>query len=266
MHGVVNVIDHGPGRDVIWTPDMRQLGRRYSPDPNDLAWAVTEPLMRAVAVVTKPRKLPWKLGPLLDQGSSSECTIFTGVQLIQSAPWVHLLNWARSQFTDAYRGAQRKDEWPGEEPTYYGTSFRAALKELQECGLVTSYHLVRTEDQAKEWLARDGMLGFGSDWLSGLDRPDRHGYVEPTGSVRGGHEYVKRWYYGPRHYKYPDTYEFVNSWGRWGWNGRGIFRMKADAVRYLWHDLNGDLYAMVENFRRSGRRLLARENIKELVS
>lgn len=42
------------------------------------------------------------------------------------------------------------------------------------------------------------------------------------------------------HRKYPDTYEYVNSWGAWGFENRGIFRMKADVRRYLVQQLNGD--------------------------
>jgi hypothetical protein len=89
------------------------------------------------------------------------------------------------------------------------------------------------------------MLLQGTDWLSGFDTPDKHGYVEPTGYVRGGHEYVRRWYYGPRHYKYPDTFEYIQSWGE-GFGDHGLFRMKADVSKYIVFQCGGDLISAVE--------------------
>jgi hypothetical protein len=220
----------------------RGLGRIYAPDPRDRRFALTEDRMKAIPVALEPgvkrRKLPWRHGPILDQDNTNECTVYCAVQQIQSAPRVHQLLWRADQFTAVYRRALQIDEFPGEADE--GTSERAVQKVLQEMGLIDSYLWVPDEDTAKEYLMTRGMLDQGTDWFTGMDSPDKHGYVEPTGTVRGGHEYVKRWYYPPTHYKYPDTYEYINSWGE-GFGERGIFRMKADADRYVLWQLNGDL-------------------------
>lgn len=222
-------------------PTPRGLGRLYAPDSRDRRFTLTPDRLKAIPkalAATVRRKLPWRHGPILDQGNTNHCTVYAAIQQIQSAPRVHLLNWQPSDFESAYRSALLVDEFPGEADE--GTSERAVQKVLQQLGLIDSYLWVPDEDTAKEYLLTRGMLTQGSDWFTGMDSPDKHGYVEPTGSVRGGHEYVKRWYYPSTHRTYPDTYEYINSWGE-SFAHRGIFRMKADGDRYLLWQLNGDL-------------------------
>ena len=221
--------------------DQQRLGRRHAPDPRD--HVVTPGKLRALirAAGDPPtRKLPWQIGPILNQGSTSECTVYAAAQQYQSAPKKHMmlegafLRSARppvgESFTHIYNTAKDRDEWPGN--NYDGTSERAVQMYLIELGYTKEFLFVYDEDMAREYLRTVGQLMDGTYWFSGMDRPNRHGYVEPTGFTRGGHEYVCRWYHGPKHYKYPDSYEYVNSWGRsWGVNGR--FFMKADARRIL---------------------------------
>ena len=241
--------------EAFTIPNMdrpRGLGRNRAPDPRDRNWEVTPDVLRRAqrAIEAKKRKLPWRIGPTLDQGRSSECTVFTAAHFLQAAPWRTVLNWARQTFTKYYRMAQGRDEWPGSEPQYYGTSFRAVMKVLQEVGHIENYWWIWNVDAAIEHLLTLGGLGFGSDWFTGMDKPSAKGaYVEPTGNWGGGHEYFTRWYYPPKHYKYPDTFEFVNSWGT-GYGDRGLFRMKRDSFLYLLEN-GGDLCAPME------RRLVA---------
>lgn len=226
------------------------LGRVYAPDPRDRRFALTADRLREIPRAIEPglrrRVLPWKRGPVLDQGQTSECTVFAAAAFLQCAPTLHRkgLTWARQQFTDYYNEARRRDEWEGE--AYEGTSFRAVMKVLVEAGLISEYLWPENEDVVREYLYTRGTLGFGKDWFYSMFFPGAKGaYVEPEGFAVGGHETVVRWYYHSKHYKYPDTYELINSWGE-GWGDKGLFRMKADVFRYLWLQLNGDLCSPIE--------------------
>ncbi len=114
---------------------------------------------------------------------------------------------------------------------------------------MSEYKWVAEEAIAQEYLRTRGTLLFGTDWFPSMFTPDAKGYVEPTGSAGPmGHEIVLRWHYPKTHRHFPDTYEFVNSWGE-SWGDKGLFRMKADAFRYLWLPLNGDLVSPLETAR-----------------
>lgn len=230
-------------------PERHSLGRIYAPDPRDRRFTLDATRLKAIPKALEPgvkrRTLPWKRGPVLDQGQSSECTVFAAAGFLQCAPRLHAkgLGWNRLQFTDFYHAAQRIDEWPGE--GYDGTSERAVQKILQDAGFISEYLWIADEDIAREYLLTRGPLLLGSDWFDSMFTPSAKGaYVEPAGSLAGGHETVVRWYYGPSHRKYPDTYELINSWGQWG--DAGLFRLKADAFRYLFLQLNGDLVSPQE--------------------
>jgi len=224
---------------------QRSLGRRYAPDPRDRGYLLTPDRLRSIPRTLEPgvrrRTLPWKRGPVLDQGSTSECTVFAAAAFLQCAPQLHRtgLGWERNHYTGTYRAAQRIDEWPGED--YNGTSERAVMKILQGDGIISEYLWCADEDIAKEYLLTRGTLCLGSDWFASMFKPSAKGaYVEPEGQLVGGHETCVRWYHGPKHRKYPDSYELINSWGE-DYGDRGLFRMKADTFRYLTFQLGGDL-------------------------
>lgn len=190
--------------------------------------------------------MPWHIGMILDQGSSSQCTVYAAAAQLMAAPTVHKkgLGWGPAMFTEVYDAARGIDEF-SDTPPGDGTSERAVQKILQDRKLVSEYLWVTDEETAKEYLLTRGTLCFGSDWFTGMEEPNELGYVEPNGANRGGHEYLLRWYYHSKHYKYPDTYEFVNSWGP-NWGDHGLFRMSADTFRYLFLHLNGDLVSPQE--------------------
>lgn len=223
----------------------RGLGRRYAPDTRDRPFTLDADRLRAIPRATEPgalrRKLPWHRGPVLDQGDSSECTVFAAASFLQCAPRQHAkgLGWSRFTFTEYYRQAQRTDEWPGED--YDGTSERAVQKVLQDAGYISEYLWLADEDIAREYLLTRGPLLFGTDWFDGMFTPSAKGnYIEPTGSLAGGHEVCLHWYYPKTHYKYPDSYQIINSWGE-SWGDRGLCRIKAADFRYLFIQCAGDL-------------------------
>lgn len=231
-------------------PDQRQLGRLYHPDPRDRKYALTPERLNAIPRQLEPgarqRTLPWKRGPVLDQGSTSECTVFSAAGFLQCAPQLHAkgLGWTRQQFTDFYKAAQRQDEWAGED--YDGTSERAVQKILRDAGYISEFLWVDASagdamDIAEEYVLTRGPLLLGTDWFTGMDTPSEKGaYIAPTGAFRGGHEICVRWKYNARHYKYPSTWELIQSWGE-GVGEQGLIRLKDEDLRYLFLTLNGDL-------------------------
>ncbi len=220
------------------------LGRVYKADPRDRKYLLTEARMRAIPPApVSARRNPWKVGPILDQQRTSECVEFCFGQSLQTAPICHTLNWPQSKFDNYYQRAQAYDGITGVDA---GSTARGCLMAAKEDGLVSEFLWVTDEDTAKEYLRTRGTLMLGTDWMQSMFTPDKHGYVDPgTGPAVGGHEYMERWYYAPNHKVYPDTYEYVNSWGPSFGKG-GHFFMKADVRRYLWLQLNGDLVLPVE--------------------
>lgn len=245
---------HEPVRIVLedGSTKLVSTGRLYRADPRDRLHELDEVRLRGIRRVQLPaRARPWGIGPILDQGSTSECTIYSFAQFLQSAPWIHTLLWQAAAFTARYQKAQTHDGISG---PHDGSTERAVLTDAKADGLITEYLHVTEEAIAQEYLKTRGTLLFGTDWFESMFTPDKHGYVEPQhGPTDMGHEYLMRWYYGPRHKLYPDSYEFVNSWSD-GYGDKGKFRMKADAVRYLWLQLNGDLMSPIEAARSATRR------------
>lgn len=224
------------------------LGRIYAPDTRDRAYELTAERLRSIKPEqSKVRARPWDIGPILDQGATSQCTVYSFAQFLQSSPIKHTLAWASSVFTELYEAAQRIDGIRG---PHDGSTERAVQTVAKDRGLVSEYLWATDEDIAREYLKTRGTLLFGSDWFSGMFSADEHGYVEPTGAPAGGHEYLLRWYYGPTHRTHPDTYEFVNSWGA-EWGKAGHFYMKADTFKYLFTTLNGDLVSPIEVARKT---------------
>ena len=79
-------------------------------------------------------------------------------------------------------------------------------------------------------------LIVGSQWTYSMFSPDYRGFVEATGDLVGGHEYLMLGYDAPGRY-----FTFLNSWSeKWGLKGR--FKVKADDYVKL---LDGEPTAVV---------------------
>lgn len=219
------------------------LGRQYRPDTRD--FMLTESHFRTLVKreELKTHKEPWHIEPNLDQGDTSECVIHCLMHSRQNAPFMCLLDWQRSERTRLYQRAQSID---GDPNPHDGTTGRAGAQTFVEAKLAKEYLFIDSEEMAQEYLRTRGGLCAGTNWTSGMFTPDRFGYIEPTGEIEGGHEYWMRWYYPPSHKKWPDTYEYQQSWRDWGLHN-GIFRMKGDAMRTLHYHQDGDLMLLVDN-------------------
>jgi hypothetical protein len=93
--------------------------------------------------------------------------------------------------------AQRMDEWPGEEPAYFGTSGRAICRAAREMGMISSWWNAFTVDEVLDLLLADdtdwrhfGPVIIGTNWYSSMYelQDDKTLIVSPTARVDGGHE------------------------------------------------------------------------------
>lgn len=183
--------------------------------------------------ITKPVPTSkyWYPGMLtLDQGNVGACVGYTGANWMQNSPTrttVDNLTGLR-----LYHECKKIDGIP----TVEGTYARALLSVLKDQGRVKRYLWAQQPGDLKSWILSVGPVLVGTTWRQGMFNPDANGFVRPTGSVVGGHEYLVRGYSNPR-----DAYRCRNSWGRgWGigggnqWAGNGgEFWIKRDDLELL---------------------------------
>lgn len=130
--------------------------------------------------------------PVLDQGAEGACTGFgtTHELLFNPVPVPGLdATFARQKI---YWVAQENDPWPGgaypgATPQYEGTAVLYAVRAAAELGYYTEYRWGTSEQEMALGVGHLGPAIIGIDWYEGMFRPDRNGYVKPTGAKAGGH-------------------------------------------------------------------------------
>jgi hypothetical protein len=169
---------------------------------------------RATTIQTgKPlRSHSWKRHLWLDQGQEGSCTGFGAAHTLgEGQYWRQLDNTAARSF---YKGAQRYDEWPGE--NYEGSSVLGVMEYLHhETDYLREYWWATNLDEILHAICYYGPVEMGSWWRSGMMNTHDDGYIRNTGGVVGGHAYclgqvdlVHR------------RVRVDQSWGRdWGWDG-----------------------------------------------
>lgn len=171
-------------------------------DPRDEQFPLSIPLAKA-----PPSNLivsHWEHGPILDQGSTSSCVGHAAQQILTSTPFRQK---GESPFK-FYKWAQDHDEFP---PGTQGTSIRAGCEALKHFGYIKAYYWAKDVTQMAEYVQKIGPLFVGTDWLTGMDKPDHLGLVQVRGNSTGGHAWVinhvdlQKGIFGG-----------VNSWGPWG--------------------------------------------------
>lgn len=182
------------------TEPQPDLGRVRMPNPGSFRYPMGEALPRRAMTAAAWKAKRWQLGAgltWLDQSaanrpdrSDSTCVKYMVTHIMMLTPIVRrdalVLN------TGAYEWMQQNDFWPGEEPTYYGTSVDAAMQWGKKIGVIGEYRWPRNMDEALGRLcipAKEGggPLGIGIDWYSSFDTPDENGVVKLGGYLRGGH-------------------------------------------------------------------------------
>lgn len=207
-----------------------------------------------------------------NQGRTSSCVEHGITHAIYGMPQPRHVLVAWEHF-ELYHRAQQIDEWPGEEPSYYGTSVRAGLAAAAETRIVTdpdptmpgqviqrpvngvieSYHRVEDFEDLKDLMCSDDYhLGcsivIGTDWGGdGMYQVDKQGFLDATHPDDGGHCW---WLY---FMNLRDNWCMgMNSWGTTpeesGMLLGGNFKLRIegdDGLRHLW-DRGADGWVIVQ--------------------
>lgn len=203
-------------------PDLpHQLGRHVNHDPHNANFhALTRPPARRHPSYAGR---VWPSREVFDQGDSPRCTTEAAIGLLRTGPFS--IDFTEKADYDqpaerqaAYLAWQRYDPWyPA---PHDGSTSDAPFRGLRDAGVIPGWHWLFGEPQAREWVTWYSPLVVGTKWKMGMFYPDAKGYLNVTGDVVGGHEYLIVQYSKAR-----DAYRIVNSWGRgWGQNGRAWIR------------------------------------------
>lgn len=184
------------------------------------------------AVPQKGTLLPitktWRRGEPYDQGSLPQCVAYAGKGVLNTAPNSGLAPYAvRTKYSTQqfYDGAQRRDEWPGE--NYDGTSALGLGKYLTEVGIIKSYTWCFGLNDVLLALSYQGPVAIGVNWYTGMFTPNTSGVLNITGAVEGGHEVeLIGIHTGLR------CVIGMNSWGM-GWGDRGRFYLRYEDLDRL---------------------------------
>lgn len=198
-------------------PGNYPMGRLLSPDARDHQYRASSMQPRALGEPVRRRKqryfLPPAKGNWRDQGTEQSCTEHALTNKLCGWPMPRPLREIPWQHHALYRRAQQIDEWPGEEPRYYGTSARAVCRAAREFGLITEWWNAFTVDEVLDLLLADnadwntcGPVMIGVNWYEGM-MSTVDGYVVPGGRIVGGHEVL---FLGAN--LNTETFYGINSW------------------------------------------------------
>lgn len=206
---------------------MPGLGRRWTPDWNDLKFLVRYILPRTSTIDVRYWDDDYWWG---NQGETSECVGYSLAHWLEDAPVVHDREEPPVvQPHYIYTNAQFEDEFPGED--YDGTSVRAGAKILQRLGFIKEYRWAMTAQEIAVAVLEVGPVVFGSLWTEDMFEPDYEYVVRPTGSVVGGHAYLLNGYDARTGF-----FRIKNSWGKeWGKDGHAYIHIN-DVERLLAED------------------------------
>lgn len=196
-----------------------KLGRLHSVDVNDQRYLLRSLNPQAATAAANVPYKYWRHTSILDQGDSSACTGASARQWLNMGP---VVNKSGPNYMEIYRQAQLLDEWPGEEPAYYGSSVRAAFKVMQKLGFVKSYGWAFDLETVVNHVLTVSPVIMGTNWYQDSMRVDKDGFIHAGGRQVGGHA----WVLGGinRDKKCPDgsvgAGRMINSWSKsWGQNG-----------------------------------------------
>lgn len=227
-------------------PVPHPMGRLFAPDPRDGLFRARsmQPAAMGVPVVRRRHRnfFPPRMGDWRSQGNQESCTEHALTNKLCGWPMPRRIATLPWQQHGLYRLAQTMDEWPGQEPEYYGTSGRAICRAARQFGLISEWWNAKTMDEILDLLLADstdwkhyGPVIIGTNWYSGMMTQDEKGFVEPSGTVVGGHETCL---IGAN--LLSETLYAINSWTE-----MRLFRLRFSAMERLLRE-DGDVIFPVE--------------------
>lgn len=275
-------VDEPPPQTDLPEHAVGRLGRLKDPqDPRD--YQVRSLLRAAPRKIKRQNGRMWMPPPKprrLNQWRTSSCVEHAITHAVYGHPQPRrvLVPWEHYAL---YRRAQQIDEWPGEEPAYFGTSVRAGLQAATETWQVTeqigdtirtrdvrgpieSYYRVTDFEDLLDLLCADEYsigcsIVMGTDWGGdGMYQVDKDGFLDASRPDDGGHAW---WLH---HGNIRDNWvSGLNSWGldpaESGMLPGGGFKLRItgdDGLEKLWRR-NADAWVIVQ--RNSALSRLARE-------
>lgn len=157
----------------------------------------------------------WTKHIWLDQGQEGACTGFGTAHTLACTPrsLAAKLGIDNAFAQKEYHGAQRFDEYPGED--YEGSSVLGVMKYAKSQGQITDFYWATTLDEILHCLSNVGPMVIGVNWYTGMFEPDANGMLHATGRMEGGHAPCLRGIDVRR-----QTVKVANSWGKdWGVKG-----------------------------------------------
>jgi hypothetical protein len=213
------------------------LGRHVEHDPQSREYPVIGFLAQAdqpiISVLHKRHVPPY------GQGNLGSCTGNAEAGLLMTDPYYMAgRNLTVKDAVRLYEKATQLDQIPGKyPPDDTGSSGLAVMKAARSFGYISGYRHTFGLDAALRAISTFPVI-TGVGWYEGFDRPDPHGFVRISGSVRGGHEFeivgldteTKR-------------LRACNSWGA-GWGDGGFFEFSWDDFDRLLYE-HGDVTVAV---------------------
>jgi hypothetical protein len=175
------------------------------------------------------RPVFWEEGVVLDQGREGACVGYGWTAELLAEPFAPtpqpLTAAAQSYATEAYKRAQKIDEWPGED--YEGTSVLAGAKIMVQDGQIAGYRWCFGIIDVRDAVIKLGPVVIGVPWYSSMYETTKSGLVKVEGVQVGGHCIVITGYHP--NYEIDGSVEEVfrwrNSWGAgYGVEGSGFIK------------------------------------------
>jgi hypothetical protein len=191
-------------------------GRFLSPiDRRD--WKLSQFLTTKEKLTLSLKSKQWSLDFIPDQGNTGHCGGFSGLNFLNCLPVDD--NLPNQVGHDLYYEAKVFDGEPKQEN---GTCMRSVAKAVLARKRIGGYAFTKNILTLIAWLQQRGPVLTGTNWYYSMEKPDKNGYVHPTGELAGGHAYALIGV-DPKRL----TFVFANSWGS-AWGQKGTFKM------YLW--------------------------------
>ena len=212
-----------------------QLGRNYVQDERDKKYLIEDKLPRTITPLTLRN---WDDNEWWgNQGNTPQCVGYAWAHWIEDGPVKHGGVPPIVPPSLIYDGAQKIDEWVGE--NYDGTSVRGAAKYLKNSGKIGSYLWTFDLNVLVSTILNVGPVVVGTNWYNGMFYPDRNGLIKISGRLAGGHAYVIN---GVDTKK--QQFRIKNSWGKsWGQQGHAYISF-TDMKRLIKE--NGEICLAVE--------------------